>query len=398
MTNDQTTKRITLALDLHVQPWHKRSYRVSLGSIVEEGPKAQAAERVKQRALTMLASTDLASIVRVGLADGFVYVLHSSYDGTYEIRGFHPKAGETGTATEIATRTFEPGKRVEAVVYFDEMVAGRHERAVGRRSADADASLRELARKAGLSDEGDFADVAQRLGLAYAEVQLREEQAATGERVSALSAGLVSAGLSVEGAALVRLLGLRQDAPASAVRKAAESIVGSTRAGKYGGTLKELREQIGGHDVVETIDLAVERCGAEAFTLEEAEEKIVESDWNDSGPLDKAIANVIKEDSLPHAAKAALRENYIVKPDFDEDPAYIAEQERLALARITRLVSAGARRRELIIARAAKLTTRRFTASGEARARELEVQVERLRAELRHRLELPEALRRELGL
>lgn len=253
--NDQTTKRITLALDLRVQPWHKRTYRVSLGSIVEEGPKAQAVERVKQRALIMLASTDLASIVRVGLADGFIYVLHSSYDGTYEIRGFHPKAGETGTATEIATRTFEPGKRVEAVVYFDEMVAGRHERAVGRRSADADASLRELARKAGLSDEGDFADVAQRLGLAYAEVQLREEQAATGERVAALSAGLVSAGSSVEGAALVRLLGLRQDAPASAVRKAAEAIVGSTRAGKYGGTLKELREQVGGHDVVETISI-----------------------------------------------------------------------------------------------------------------------------------------------
>lgn len=36
MTSDQNTKRITLALDLHVQPWHKRSYRVTLGSIVEE--------------------------------------------------------------------------------------------------------------------------------------------------------------------------------------------------------------------------------------------------------------------------------------------------------------------------------------------------------------------------
>jgi len=202
-----------------------------------------------------------------------------------------------------------------------------------------------------------------------------------------------------EGAALVRLLGLRQDAPASTVRKAAEAIVGSTRAGKYSGTLKELREQIGGHDVVETIDLAVERCGAEAFTLEEAEEKIVESDWNDNGSLDKAIAAAIKDDGLPHAAKAALLENYIVKPDIDdEDPAYIEEQKRQELARITRLVSAGARRRELIIARAAKLTTRRFTASSTARVGELEAKVERLRAELRHRLELPEALRRELGL
>jgi hypothetical protein len=90
---------------------------------------------------------------------------------------------------------------------------------------------------------------------------------------------------------------------------------------------------------------------------------------------------------------------YREKPDFDdEDPDYLEEQKRQELARITRLVSAGARRRELIIARAAKLTTRRFTSSGEARACELEVQVERLRAELRHRLELPEALRRELGL
>jgi len=397
MTSDQNTKRITLALDLHVQPWTKRQYRVSLGSIVEEGPKAQAVERVKQRALATLVSTDVGSIVRVGLADGFVYVLSCTFDGTYQINGFHPKPGEIGASTEMHMHTFEPGKRIEAVDYFGDFVERRHNRARNR-AADADGSLRELARKAGVSDDGEFEDVAQRLGLAYAAAHRREEQAAQGDRAVALSADIVAAGSSIEGAALARLLGLRSDVSVAVLRRTATEIVASSRAGKYAGTLKELREQVGGHDVVETIDLAVEKCGAEAFTLEEAEEKIVESDWNDNGPLDKAIASAIRDDGLPNAAKAALLENYIVKPDFDEDPAYIEEQKRQELARITRLVSAGARRRELIIARAAKLTTRRFTASSEGRARDLEVQVERLRTELRHRLELPESLRRELGL
>jgi len=395
--NDQTTKRITLALDAHVQPWHKRTYRVTLGPIVEEGPKAQALERVKTRALAMLTSTDLAAIVRVGLVDGFVYVLHSSFAGTYQITGFHPKPGETGISTELHTRTFPPGKRVEAATYFEQWVGERHDRAVGRRSADADALLRELARKAGLSDEGDFADVAQRLGLAYAEVNLRKEQAATGERVAALSAGLVSAGSSVEGAALARLLGLRSDVSASAVRRAATEIVASSRAGKYAGTVKELRERVGGHDAVETIDLAVTKLSEEAekFTLEDAEEKIIESDWVSNGPLDEAIAESIKDDTLPSLAKAALLDGYRAKPDFgDEDPAYIEEQKRLELARITHLVSAAARRHQLISA----LSARRFKNAGATKVRELEAKVERLRAELRHRLELPEALRRELGL
>lgn len=393
MTSDQNTKRITLALDLHIQPWHKRTYRVSLGALVEEGPKGQAVERVKERALAALRSADVGAVVRVGIADGFVYVLSCAFDGTYQINGFHPRPGEIGSSTELHMRTFEPGKRIEAVDYFGSFVEGRHDRA-RKGAADADASLRDLARKAGVSDDGEFEDVAQRLGLAYAAAHRREEQAAQGDRAAALSADIVAAGSSIEGAALARLLGLRSDVSVAVLRRTATEIVASSRAGKYAGTLKELREQVGGHDVVETIDLAVEKCGAEAFTLEEAEEKIVESDWNDSGRLDKAIADAIKEDSLPHAAKAALLENYIVKPDFDEDPAYIAEQERLALVRVTRLISAAARRRELISA----LSARRFKNAGATKVRELEAQVERLRAELRHRLELPEALRRELGL
>jgi len=352
MTGDQNTKRITLALDLHVQPWTKRQYRVSLGSIVEEGPKAQAVERVKERALAALQSADVGAVVRVGIADGFVYVLSCARDGTYQISGFHPRPGEIGSSTELHMRTFEPGKRIEAVDYFGSFVEG-------------------------------------------------QEQAAQGDRAAALSADIVAAGSSIEGAALARLLGLRSDVSATVLRRTATEIVASSRAGKYAGTLKDLREWVGGHDAVETVDLAVTKLSEEAekFTLEEAEEKIVESDWVSAGPLDKAIAESIKDDSLPSLAKAALLDKYREKPDFDdEDPDYLEEQKRQELARITRLVSAGARRRELIIARAAKLTTRRFAASGAVRARELEVQVERLRAELRHRLELPEALRRELGL
>lgn len=400
MTSDQNTKRITLALDLHIQPWHKRTYRVSLGALVEEGPKGQAVERVKERALAALQSADVGAVVRVGIADGFVYVLSCAFDGTYQISGFHPRPGEIGSSTELHMRTFEPGKRIEAVDYFGTFVEGRHDRA-RKGAADADASLRELARKAGVSDDGEFEDVAQRLGLAYAAAHRREEQAAQGDRAAALFADIVAAGSSIEGAALARLLGLRSDVSATVLRRTATEIVASSRAGKYAGTLKDLREWVGGHDAVETVDLAVTKLSEEAekFTLEEAEEKIVESDWVSTGPLDKAIAESIKDDSLPSLAKAALLDKYREKPDFDdEDPDYLEEQKRQELARITRLVSAGARRRELIITRAAKLTTRRFTASSEARARELEVQVERLRTELRHRLELPEALRRELGL
>lgn len=394
--NYQTTKRVTLAVDLHIQPWHKRTYRVSLGALAEEGPKGQAAERVKERALAMLKSTDVGAVVRVGIADGFVYVLHCTFDGTYQITGYHPRPGEIGSSTELHMRTFEPGKRIEAVDYFGNFVEGRHDRA-RKGAANADAALRELARKVGVSDDGEYEDVAQRLGLAYAAAHMREEQAAQGDRAVALSADLVAAGSSVEGAALARLLGLRSDASVTTLRKAATEIVASSRVGKYGGTLKDLREWVGGHDAVETIDLAVTKLSEEAekFTLEEAEEKIVESDWVSAGPLDEAIAESIKDDSLPPAAKAALLDKYREKPDFDdEDPEYIAEQERLALARITRLVSAAARRRELISA----LSARRFKNAGATKVRELEARVERLRQELRHRLEVPEALRRELGL
>lgn len=397
--NDQNSKRITLAVDLHIQPWHKRTYRVSLGALVEEGPKGQAVERVKERALVMLNSTDVGAVVRVGIADGFVHVLHCAFDGTYRIVGFHPRPGETGSATELHTHIFEPGERIKAVDYFGAYIEDRHGRA-RKGAANADAALRELARKAGVSDDGEYEDVAQRLGLAYAVAHMREEQAAQGNRAATLSADLVAAGSSVEGAALARLLGLRSDVSVVALRKAATEIVASSRAGKYAGTVKELRERVGGHDAVETIDLAVARFaeeaeGPEKFTIEEAEEKIAESDWTSGGPIDKAMAESIKDDTLPDATKTALLEKYREKPDFDdEDPAYLAEQERLVLARITRLVSAAARRRELI----STLAARRLKGAKATKMRELEAQVERLRQELRHRLELPEALRRELGL
>lgn len=47
--NDQTTKRITLALDLRVQPWHKRTYRVSRG--VVSAVTQRFGERLRQRVL-----------------------------------------------------------------------------------------------------------------------------------------------------------------------------------------------------------------------------------------------------------------------------------------------------------------------------------------------------------
>lgn len=340
------TKSITLKFDVHLQPTGSRKgQRAVLGAFAVEGGKAATIETIKAQVTAAVTCPDLGAVVRVGLADDFVYVLHCGYDGTYRIDGFHPKPGECGSLTESVMRTFE--KRVDAVEYFAEFVEQRHSHH---------------------------------------------------DAVVEVHAAMAANGITLEGGALARLLGLPTAADAEWIRKTAAELVESSRVSKFSYSLADLRDCVGGADALETIDRAVEMWNREkTYTMEEAEEKLAEGGITAKGPLDAALAAWLHEDAFAGTLVAGALAEVYERKDEDGDTAETADPKLVAIiAAINRRhrLSSAHRRKRL---RGEDYKTRVRAALSDKLC-ELTETVERLRDELHNRCDMPATLREELGL
>lgn len=333
-------KQITIKLDLSLEQWGKR-HRATVGAFSAQGSKAQCVEQLKAQISTALVNADLGAVVRVGLADGFVYALHCGFDGEYRISGFRPEPGKPSGLTESVSRTFTV--RRDAVEHFDDFIDER-----------------------------------------------------AGDELTTASAPAED-GASPEARALARLLGLPANASPAELRRAADRIVGSSRVSKYSYSLADLQDCVGGADPLEVIDRAVETWDREnSYTLEEAEQCFAEDGIPNNGKLDEAVADWLDDPgTLPTKTAAALKRLYDRKPEGDTsesvDPAMIG------------LIAAVNRRHRLSSAHRRKRLRghdykQRVRAALTDKLCEMSATLRRLSEELHHRCELPPALREELGL
>ena len=268
---------------------------------------AQVKRAVEQR--------DLGSILRVGVAGDEVHVLHVRHDGRYEIvRAPLPSPGEWSEPRHH-------GPDLEGRVNAVDVFADRLERAPRAQTLpDVESALRLLAESVGVVAEGDWRSVAQRTAYAFARTRAEIEGAQQTNADSSKLAEMATAGESVEGRALARLLGLPGSFNGRAGPRQTQcealAILAESEAQRFARTLTDERKNssIGwlqlvdrmmrDDDIDDAIQARIKRD--DLIEADDLEEKAAYLDWEDHGPMDKAIAACVEGESLPAMAEQEM--------------------------------------------------------------------------------------------
>jgi len=277
---------------------------------------------LRQQVERAVTQRDLGSVLRVGVADGEVHVLASRYDGRYEItRSPLPEAGmwseprHTGPDVE---------SRVNAGDVFVDRLERAHEGRDRRPVSTAESALRTLAASVGVQVDADDQTVDWRevaVQTARVFVGVRREMGDV-QRIASESralAELAGRGVTPEAQALARLLGLRGGFTGAAdpgeVRREALAIVADMPGERFGGSLADARatsqSALRALDALTKLDgledgMQLRIDNGELIDCDDFEETAAVREWTADGPIDKAIAQAIEDESLPETAGKAL--------------------------------------------------------------------------------------------